>query len=142
MSTRAKPLGWAQTTIDRAISLRRLIQITRAARDVELRSPAKQCPECGESVDLIVIPSEVCGSCWSTCDCELARSAGEDGGGERKSDAADAPEDQDGPLRVRFGRSAVVRKPLGDGSQANLVHIEFKGDRLHDAQACVGRVPA
>ena len=65
MSTRAKPLGWAQTTIDRAISLRRLIQITRAARDVELRSPAKQCPECGESVELIVIPSELCGSCWS-----------------------------------------------------------------------------
>jgi len=63
--TSAKSLKWTRETIDRAISLRGLIQITREARDVELRSPAKHCPECGELVELVVIPGELCGSCWS-----------------------------------------------------------------------------
>ena len=65
MNRTSNSLRWTRRTIEQAISLSRLIQITRAARDVELRSPAKQCPECGELVELVVIPGGKCGSCWS-----------------------------------------------------------------------------
>jgi len=65
VSSTSKSLGWTRRTIDRAISLWGLIQATRAAREVELRSPAKRCPECGELVEVVVIPGDVCGSCWS-----------------------------------------------------------------------------
>lgn len=55
MNSTWKPAVWPQRTIDRAISLWTLIQITRAAREVELRSPSKRCPECGELVGVVVI---------------------------------------------------------------------------------------
>ena len=61
MNRTSKSLRWTRRTIEQAISLSRLIQITRAARDVELRSPAKQCPGCGELVELVVIPGGKCG---------------------------------------------------------------------------------
>ncbi|HTP69630.1 MAG TPA: hypothetical protein VMJ35_12060 [Dongiaceae bacterium] len=65
MSRTAKSNAWTRRTIDRAISLWGLIQITRAARDVELRSPATRCPKCGRLAELVVLPGSKCGSCWS-----------------------------------------------------------------------------
>jgi hypothetical protein len=56
---------WPRRTIERAISILRLIRITQAAKDVELRSPARECPECHGPVDLVVLPGGMCGSCWS-----------------------------------------------------------------------------
>ena len=65
MNRMPKSITWTRRTIDRAISLWGLIQITRAAREVELCSPAKRCSECGEFVEVVVIPGDMCGSCWS-----------------------------------------------------------------------------
>lgn len=65
MKSIPKSLRWTRRTIDGAISLRRLIQITRRAREVELRSPAKRCPGCGGRAQVVVIPGDLCGSCWS-----------------------------------------------------------------------------
>jgi hypothetical protein len=56
---------WYRETVKRAISILGLIRITRAGREVELRSPARQCPECHEMVDVVVLPASVCATCWS-----------------------------------------------------------------------------
>ncbi len=57
--------NWAKETVMRAISILGLIRITRAAREVELRSPARECPECHEMVEVMVLPASVCATCWS-----------------------------------------------------------------------------
>lgn len=57
--------NWRKETIERAISILRLIRITQAAREVELHSPPKECPECHEMVEVVVLPAEMCGTCWS-----------------------------------------------------------------------------
>jgi hypothetical protein len=56
---------WRRKTIERAISVLGLIQITRAAKDVELRSPARECPRCHKAVEVVVLPGDMCASCWS-----------------------------------------------------------------------------
>lgn len=56
---------WRRKTIERAISILGLIRITRAAKDVELRSPAQECPECHEETEVLVRPGGLCGTCWS-----------------------------------------------------------------------------
>jgi hypothetical protein len=60
-----KSARWPRRTIDRAISLWGRIQITRAERDVELRTPPKRCPECQELVHVMVVLGNACRSCWS-----------------------------------------------------------------------------
>jgi len=56
---------WQRKTVERAISTLDLIRITRAARDVELRSPARECPQCHEPAEVVVLPGERCATCWS-----------------------------------------------------------------------------
>jgi hypothetical protein len=57
--------NWRRATIQRAISVLSLIRITRAAKNVELRSPARKCPHCHEAVEVIVMPGGMCATCWS-----------------------------------------------------------------------------
>jgi hypothetical protein len=56
---------WRRKSIERAISILGMIRITRAAGDVELRSPAQECPECHEPTEVLVRPEGLCGTCWS-----------------------------------------------------------------------------
>lgn len=56
---------WRRKTIERAISILALIRITRAAEDVELRSPARECPQCHKAVEVVVLPGGMCATCWS-----------------------------------------------------------------------------
>jgi len=56
---------WKQETVAFAISVRRLIHLMNAAGDVELRSPARECPECGKPAEVVVVPEELCADCWS-----------------------------------------------------------------------------
>lgn len=57
--------SWRKATIQRAISILGLIQITRMAKEVELRSPARKCPHCHEEVEVVVLPGGMCATCWS-----------------------------------------------------------------------------
>lgn len=65
MKTSVRFGHWERTTIDRAIAIKRLIRITRSHADVELRSPARICPECRQPVEVVVVPGQNCASCWS-----------------------------------------------------------------------------
>ena len=56
---------WKRKTIAFAISVRRLMQLMNAAGDVELRSPVRVCPGCGKAAEVMVVPEELCGDCWS-----------------------------------------------------------------------------
>ena len=65
MRTMKRYSVWRRKTIERAVSILRLIQITRAPKDVELRSLVRECPECHRPVEVIVLPERVCSECWS-----------------------------------------------------------------------------
>ena len=65
MKTKQSYGNWRRETIERAISISGLIRITGAAGEVELHSPAKECPECHEMVEVTVLPTKMCGTCWS-----------------------------------------------------------------------------
>jgi hypothetical protein len=56
---------WKRNAVAFAISVRRLMQLMNAAGDVELRSPAWECPGCGSPAEVVVVPAEWCGDCWS-----------------------------------------------------------------------------
>lgn len=47
-----------------AISVLKLIRITKLAREVELRSPARECPGCQQMLEVVVLPASVCATCW------------------------------------------------------------------------------
>jgi len=57
--------AWQRKTIDFAISVMRLIHLMRCRDEVELRSPARICPSCKNQTEVIVVPSGLCGDCWS-----------------------------------------------------------------------------
>ncbi|MGB7434967.1 MAG: hypothetical protein WBW49_06055, partial [Candidatus Acidiferrum sp.] len=65
MSKTLFPETWKQKTIDTAISLLRVMRLMNMDGDVELRSPAKECPECGKTAEVLVMPEGTCGDCWS-----------------------------------------------------------------------------
>ena len=65
MSSMVSAQVWKQETVAFAISVRRLIYLMNAAGDVELRSPARECPECGKPAEVVVVPEELCADCWS-----------------------------------------------------------------------------
>ena len=56
---------WKRKTVQFAISLLRLIQVMQAVAEVELRAPAPLCPVFGKRAEVIVLPEELCGECWS-----------------------------------------------------------------------------
>jgi len=56
---------WKRKTVQFAISLMRLIQVMHVAGEVELRAPARRCPARGKHTEVIVIPTGLCGDCWS-----------------------------------------------------------------------------
>jgi hypothetical protein len=65
MERTAPIAGWKQKTVEYAISLLRLMRLMNAEGDVELRRPAKKCPECGQRAEVLVVPGGLCGDCWS-----------------------------------------------------------------------------
>lgn len=56
---------WTRKTIDFAISVLRLIRLMNVVGEVELRSPGRECPGCGKVAEVLVVPQELCGDCWS-----------------------------------------------------------------------------
>lgn len=56
---------WKRKTVAFAISVRRLMQLMKATGDVELRSPARECPGCRKPAEVVVVPGDLCGDCWS-----------------------------------------------------------------------------
>jgi hypothetical protein len=56
---------WKRKTVAFAISVHRLMQLMNATGEVELRSPARECPGCGSPAEVVVVPGELCGDCWS-----------------------------------------------------------------------------
>jgi hypothetical protein len=56
---------WKARTVQYAISILRLMRLMNAEGDVELRRPARKCPECGKDAEVWVVPQGLCGSCWS-----------------------------------------------------------------------------
>ena len=65
MTKIVRPALWKRATIDSALSIFRLIRLTNASGTVELRSPAKLCPECHKRAEVLVLPTHLCGDCWS-----------------------------------------------------------------------------
>jgi len=65
MRRMVSPGVWKQRTIEVAISVLRLMRIMNAAGDVELRSPARECPECKGRTEVLVVPEGLCSECWS-----------------------------------------------------------------------------
>jgi hypothetical protein len=65
MRTMVSAETWKRKTVAFAVSVRRLMQLMNVAGDVELRSPARQCPGCGKPAEVVVVPGELCGDCWS-----------------------------------------------------------------------------
>ena len=57
--------GWKRRTIEMAVSVLRLMQIMKAAGDVELRQPAQECPGCKKETEVWVVPEGLCGDCWA-----------------------------------------------------------------------------
>jgi hypothetical protein len=56
---------WKEKTIEFAISVLRLMRLMNAVGEVELRSPARECPGCGKAAEVMVAPEGLCGDCWS-----------------------------------------------------------------------------
>jgi len=56
---------WKRKTVESAISVKRLLQVMHADGEVELRSPARECPGCGKRAEVVVLPQGLCGDCWS-----------------------------------------------------------------------------
>ena len=56
---------WKRNTVEFAISVKRLLQVMHAEGEVELRSPARECPGCGKRAEVVVLPEGLCGDCWS-----------------------------------------------------------------------------
>ena len=56
---------WKRNTVEFAISVKRLLQVMHAEGEVELRSPARECPGCGKRAEVVVLPGGLCGDCWS-----------------------------------------------------------------------------
>jgi hypothetical protein len=65
MTKIVRPALWKRATIDSALSIFRLIRLTKVPGTVELRSPAKPCPECHKRAEVLVLPTRLCGDCWS-----------------------------------------------------------------------------
>ena len=56
---------WKQRTVRMAISIFRLMRLMNANGDVELRFPPRRCAECGKLAEVVVVPDQRCGNCWS-----------------------------------------------------------------------------
>jgi hypothetical protein len=56
---------WKRRTVAFAISVLRLMRLMNAQGDVELRSPAWECRDCGKAREVLVAPEGVYGDCWS-----------------------------------------------------------------------------
>lgn len=65
MRTCCSTSNWKEKTIEGAISVLRLIRIMKLGAEVELRSPARKCPECKGETEVLVMPEGLCGECWS-----------------------------------------------------------------------------
>ena len=65
MSSIVSAQVWKQKTVAFAISVRRLMLLMNAVGDVELCSPARECPECRKPAEVVVVPQELCADCWS-----------------------------------------------------------------------------